>query len=253
MSDDNGGPARHVTRMGIEDAAHLTDEQRAAIVASYPPHEREARTQGIPQLGSGRVFPVAEEALKAPAFATPRHWPAIGGIDFGWDHPTAAVRIAWDRDADCAWVTHAYRVREATPVIHAAALKPWGRGLVWAWPHDGLQHDPQSGVALAEAYRAQGMRMLADHARFADGSWGLEAGLMLMLERMQTGRLKVFDHLEDWFAEFRLYHRRDGRVVKEQDDLMSATRYALMCLREARCEGERAEARTAEAEYAIFG
>jgi hypothetical protein len=28
-----------------------------------------------------------------------------------------------------------------------------------------------------------------------------------------------------------LYHRKDGRVVKEGDDLMSATRYALMLLR----------------------
>ena len=56
---------------------------------------------------------------------------------------------------------------------------------------------------------------------------------MEMLSRMQTGKLKVFEHLNDWWEEFRLYHRRDGRVVKEGDDLMSATRYALMMLRHA--------------------
>jgi hypothetical protein len=33
---------------------------------------------------------------------------------------------------------------------------------------------------------------------------------------------------------FRLYHRKDGRVVKERDDLMSATRYAIMMLRDAK-------------------
>ncbi len=245
--------SRHVTRMAIEDAGHLSAEQKAAIVASYPAHERDARTRGIPQLGSGRVFPVADAALAAPAFATPRHWPVIGGIDFGWDHPTAAVRLAWDRDADCAWITHAYRVRQATPVIHAAALKAWGRAMPWAWPHDGWQHDMQSGTALADSYRDQGLAMLPDHARFEDGSNGLEAGLMIMLERMQTGRLKVFDHLADWFEEFQLYHRKDGRVVKEQDDLMSATRYALISLRFARVEGERARAGTAAADYASFG
>ena len=54
------------------------------------------------------------------------------------------------------------------------------------------------------------------------------------MERMKTSRLKVYDHLNDWFEEFRLYHRRDGRVVKEGDDLMAATRYALMMLRHAR-------------------
>ena len=54
---------------------------------------------------------------------------------------------------------------------------------------------------------------------------------MDMLDRMHTGRLKVFSHLTEWFEEFRLYHRKDGKVVKEMDDLMSATRYALMMIR----------------------
>jgi hypothetical protein len=40
-------------------------------------------------------------------------------------------------------------------------------------------------------------------------------------------------HLNEWFEEFRLYHRKDGRVHKEGDDLMSATRYAVMMLRYA--------------------
>ena len=52
-----------------------------------------------------------------------------------------------------------------------------------------------------------------------------------MLTRMQSGRFKVFKHHNDWWEEFRLYHRKDGKVVKEGDDLMCATRYALMMLR----------------------
>ena len=35
------------------------------------------------------------------------------------------------------------------------------------------------------------------------------------------------------WEEFRLYHRKDGKVVKEGDDLMCATRYGLMMLRHA--------------------
>ena len=54
---------------------------------------------------------------------------------------------------------------------------------------------------------------------------------MDMLTRMQTGRFKVFRHLSDRFEEFRLYHRKDGKVVKEDDDLISATRDAMMMLR----------------------
>src|SRR5262245_26549211 len=80
--------------------------------------------------------------------------------------------------------------------------------------------------------------MLHEHAQFEDGSVAVEAGLMSMLDRMQSGRFKVFKHLNDWWEEFRLYHRRDGKVWKEGDDLMSATRYALMMLRHAQTDNE---------------
>jgi len=36
------------------------------------------------------------------------------------------VRLALDRDADCVYVTHAYRLREATPVLHAATAQILG-------------------------------------------------------------------------------------------------------------------------------
>ena len=58
-----------------------------------------------------------------------------------------------------------------------------------------------------------------------------EAGIQEMLTRMQTGRFKVFSHLEDWFEEFRLYHREKGLIVKLRDDLLSATRIGIMDLR----------------------
>src|ERR1700679_4210705 len=56
-------PGSSVTQMTIDDVAHYSPEQRAAIIASYPEYERDSRTKGIPQLGSGRVFPIAEEQL----------------------------------------------------------------------------------------------------------------------------------------------------------------------------------------------
>lgn len=227
-------PDRGLTTMTIGDAEHYTEEERARIIASYPAHERDARTKGIPSLGSGRIFPVSEEEISVPAFAIPDHWTYLGALDFGWDHPTAAVKLAWDRDADCVYITNCYRVREATPVIHGASLKAWGAWLPWAWPHDGLQHDKGSGEQLAEQYRNQGLAMLPERAQYDDGSSGVEAGLMDMLDRMQTGRFKVFAHLSEWFDEFRLYHRKDGKVVKEHDDILSATRYGCMSLRFAK-------------------
>src|SRR5262249_7644037 len=54
---------RCVVTATIDDAPHFTPEDRARIAASYAQHEREARVKGIPVLGSGRIFPVAEELL----------------------------------------------------------------------------------------------------------------------------------------------------------------------------------------------
>jgi hypothetical protein len=131
-------------------------------------------------------------------------------------------------------VCKTHRLREASPVIHAAALRAWGKELPWAWPRDGRRETLEgAGIALAQQYTAQGLNMLHEHAQFEDKSVSVEAGLMDMLTRMQTGRFKVFNHLNDWWEEFRLYHRKDGKVHKEGDDLMRATRYALMSLRHA--------------------
>lgn len=224
-------PGSHVTSMTLEDAPHYNPEQRKLILLSYPPHEREARARGIPTMGSGRVFPIEEEFIKIPAFEIPKHWPQIGGLDFGWDHPSAGVKLAWDKDNDILYITACHRAREQTPLVFAGAVKPWGSWLKWAWPHDGLQHDKGSGVQLAHQYKAQGLDMLAEKATFEDGTNGLEAGIAEMLSRMETGRLRVFSHLSDWFEEFRLYHRKDGLIVKLNDDLLSATRYAMMMKR----------------------
>ena len=210
-------------------------EEKAKIAASYAAHEREARTKGVPTLGSGRIFPVADEMLAIEQRDFPSHWPRIGGMDFGWDHPFAAVELVWDRETDTVYVSKCYRIREATPVIHAAALKLWGKEIPWAWPRDGRRETLEgAGKPLAEQYSKQGLDMLFEHAQFEDGSVSVEAGLQDMLIRMESGRFKVFKHLNDWFDEFRLYHRKDGKAHKEGDDLMSATRYAVMMLRHAR-------------------
>ena len=221
----------HITNMTIDDVEHYTPAQRSAIIASYPSHERDARAKGIPTMGSGRVFPLDEDYIKVDSFEIPAHWVILAGIDFGWDHPSAGVKICWDRDTDTIFVMACHRAREQTPAMFSMAVKSWGPWLKWAWPHDGLQHDKGSGEQLAKQYKDNGLNMLAERATFDDGTNGLEAGVFEMLDRMQTGRLKVCRHLNDWFEEFRLYHRKDGIIVKQNDDLLSATRYALMMRR----------------------
>ncbi len=223
-------PSKYLVMAGWNHVPHLSDKMKIELLAATPSHLRAARSEGIPSLGSGAIFPVDEAMIRVDPMPIPEHWVQISGLDFGWDHPTAGACLAWDRDADCIYVTKDYRQREKPPVIHAAAIKAWGDWIPVAWPHDG-NNDTAAGEALAKQYKAHGLKVLAEHATHPAGGNSVEAGLMEMLDRMETGRWKVFSTCDAWFEEFRLYHRKDGKVVKVLDDTLSASRYAYMMRR----------------------
>ena len=109
--------------MTIEDAEHIPLEEGARIIASYPAHERDAHIKGAPILGSGRIFPVPEDEVVCDPFPVPAHWVQLSALDFGLDHPTAAVQLIRDRDTDTVYVTRSHRVQERTPLHDAAMLR----------------------------------------------------------------------------------------------------------------------------------
>ena len=81
-------------------------------------------------------------------------------------------------------------------------------------------------------YADAGLDMMHEKATFEDGGISVEAGVQEMHDRMRGGRWKVFKGQNDgWLEEYRLYHRQDGLLVKENDDALSASRYALMMRR----------------------
>lgn len=231
---------RGVVSMTIDDAEHIPAEQRKKIIDGYPAHEREARARGIPMLGSGRIFTATEESITVDAFPIPRHWRLIWGVDFGMDHPFAAVLMAVDVDTQTKYFIHAIRMKDAMPIQHAQAMKTtlegFGARIPVAWPQDGHQREEFDGklTPLAKIYKAHGLRMLDHHATHPDGkSNSTEIGILGMQEDFGVSKIKVFRHLTQWFDEYRLYHRKDGDIVKLQDDLMSASRIAWMMRRKA--------------------
>ena len=233
-------PGTAVTVMTIDDAPHYSPDERAAIIARYPAHERDARARGVPFMGSGRIFPIDESLITVEPFRLPSIWPRIAGIDFGYDHPTAVVWLAWDRDTDTIYLYDCYRASELSPPLHAATIRAKGSWIPVAWPHDG-NNDTAAGPQLAKQYRDAGVAMRPENAKFPvnarspqNSRISVEAGVQEMLNRMETGKWKVFRHLSDWLEEFRMYHRKDGKIVKEHDDAISASRYAMMDLRFAK-------------------
>lgn len=236
-----------VVRATWDDAPHFTEEVKAQKLATIPEHERDMRTKGVPFAGAGMIFPFPEEKIVIEPFNIPRHWPQIIGIDFGTDHPFAAARLAWDRDSDTVYLVSEYKERRAIPPIHAAAIKGWNGGdwIPVSWPHDGLNTEKSTGDELRSSYVKCGLNMLPWRAtnppqagqEEGQGGNSLEASILAMYERMELGKWKVFKTCREWLAEQRMYHRDiHGKIVKINDDLISASRTAHMMLRHSRTE-----------------
>ena len=216
---------------------HLNELVMEQILSSYSPHEREMRRYGRPSIGSGLIFPINEEKLMVDPVHIEDHWPRIAAIDFGWDHPTAVVWGAIDRDEDIFYVYDCYRMSKASPTVHSQAIRSRPNFIPIAYPHDGNRRDSMGNPGLADQYRNLGCNMRLDHFTNPPalgenkGGNSIEEGLMAMIQAMENEKFKVFSTLSDWFEEFRMYHRKGGKVVPLRDDIMSATRYAFQSQR----------------------
>ena len=232
MNDLKAGQS--ITTATWDDVEHLDEKTKTQLLSVYSPAEREMRSKGIPVFGSGLVFPVTEDDIICEDFDIPRHYPCIAAVDFGFDHPTAVSWVALDPDDDVMYVYDEYRRSKETPLTHAAVINARTPGLPVAFPHDGLQHDKGSGVQLAQQYRDLGVYMLPEHFSnppadgMVKGNNSVEAGISELLQRFETGRLKIFRSCVETMEEMRLYHRKNGKVVPIKDDLLSAMRYAAL-------------------------
>ena len=216
---------------------HLSESVMSQILSSYSPHEREMRRYGRPSIGSGLVFPLSEDDVIIEPIPIEDHWPRIAAIDFGWDHPTAVVWTAVDRDTDTFYLYDCYRESKASPSVHSDHIRSRPHFIPIVYPHDGNRRDSMGNPGLADQYRNLGCNFLLEHFTNPPalgsnkGSNSVEEGLMAMLQSMEAGKFKVFSTLSDWFEEFRMYHRKNNKVVPIRDDLLSATRYAFQSQR----------------------
>jgi phage terminase large subunit-like protein len=160
---------RAVFRITGTEAKHISPERREELASGYSEHERETRLEGIPQLGVGPIFPVELLPFICKTFdptAIASYTRMIVGIDFGFDHPFAAVLIAWAPELNQIWVLDSFRMERSSALYHVQRIHSMTQGLriPVAWPHDGSTHDKGSGLSLAGQYKNFGANMLQRHA-----------------------------------------------------------------------------------------
>lgn len=214
-------PSKYLVTAGWDDVPHLTDKAKAELLASTPPFLRDARSKGTPSLGAGAIYPVPESEILVDPFPIPAFWPRCYGFDVGWKR-TAALWLAHDKGTDTVYIYTEHYRGQAEPSIHVAAIKARGDWVPGAIDPAARGRNPKDGDALLRVYTEAGLRLTPALNE-------VEAGLYAVWERLSTQRLKVFRTCQNFMAEYRGYHRdEDGKIVKEDDHLMDALRYAIM-------------------------
>jgi hypothetical protein len=168
----------------------------------------------------GLVYPDFESAVVDAD--PPAEGRRVGGIDFGWRNPFAAVWGVLDRD-DVLWLT-GERYRRQTPLHeHAAALRELP-GVLW-------YADP-AGRTEAEELRAAGLAVRR-------GDNDIRLGIAAVTARLRTGRLRVVrGACPNLLEEARLYRYPDGSgpggrgeaPVDEHNHALAALRYLVASL-----------------------
>ena len=208
-----------------DDVPHLSAEVKEELWASIPPYQRDARAKGVPALGSGAIYPVPESDVIVQDFAIPAHWPRFYGLDVGWNR-TAAVWGAIDRETGTVYLYSEHYRGQAEQIVHAEAIKARGEWIPGVIDPASRGRSQVDGQQVVQNYLDMGLNL--EHAENAR-----EAGIYTVWQMLSSGRLKVFASLANWREEFRLYRRDEqGRIVKERDHLMDATRYAIVSGRE---------------------
>lgn len=214
-------PSKYLVMAGWDDVPHLDEQTKRELLDSTPPYLRDARSKGIPSLGSGAIYPVPESEITVDPFPIPSWWPRAYGLDVGWNR-TAAIWGAVDRESGTVYLYTEHYRGQAEPSIHADAIKAKGSWMYGAIDPASRGRGQKDGEQLFQNYLDLGLNIIK-------AKNGVEAGLYKVWQMLSSGRLKVFSNCQAWLSEYRLYRRDEkGNIVKEHDHIMDATRYLIM-------------------------
>jgi phage terminase large subunit-like protein len=215
------GVGKYVVMASWDDVPHLSEEDKRVLLASIPPYQRDARTKGIPQLGSGAIYPIPESEIVVPRFDIPKDWKRLYGLDVGW-RVTAGIWLAQDPNTNIWYAYSEYYKGESEPSIHAAAIRSRGEWINGVIDTAARGRNQVDGENLMSMYKDLGLKI-------HDADKAVETGLFTCWELLSSGQIKIFADLQKFLEEYRMYRRDEsGKVIKQNDHIQDAFRYAIM-------------------------
>lgn len=210
--------AKFVVACTWDNVPHLSEDAKKDLWASIPSFQREARSKGIPQIGSGQIYPVAESDIVVKRFDIPAKWRRVFGLDVGWNR-TAGIWIAEDPVSKVWYAWSEHYLGNMEPAAQSLAIRARGITIPGVIDPASRGRSQVDGKELMQSYKDLGL--LITPAKNA-----VETGLYEVWQAFTSGMLKIFDDLTNTLEEYRVYRRNEkGHIVKEKDHLMDALRY----------------------------
>jgi phage terminase large subunit-like protein len=212
-----------VTNLTWDDAPHLDEKEKESLYEAYLPHERDARTKGIPSIGSGKVWPVDEELFVCNSFKVPDYWLRFFSIDVGAGS-TAVTWWAVDPNTGVEYVYDEYKAENRQIFEHVNYINSrgsWIKGV--GDPSAQKLRDFNNNQTVLKQYRDLGLPFeMADNA--------IEPGIRAVYIGLSTGKVKIMSHCTKLLDEMRIYkYGKDGKPAKNQEDHLCDTfRYGVM-------------------------
>lgn len=220
--------SRYMVQAGWSDVPHISPEAQQELLDGTEPYLRDARSKGIPNLGTGAIYPIHESEITVPPFQIPDYWTRAYAMDVGWKN-TAAMWGAKDPSDGVIYLYGEYKQGEALPVVHASAIKTRGEWIKGAIDPASRGRSQRDGEQLFQEYRNLGLKLVpAENA--------VDAGIYRVWSGLVQGRIKLFSTLSQTLKEYRMYHRvkkkdENGvekvKIVKKDDHLMDCKRYLI--------------------------
>ena len=199
---------KYVVRAGWDDIPHMTEETKAYLKTQFSAHEYLARSQGVPALGEGAVFPIPEVEYVIEPFKIPSDWPRAYGMDPG-KKCTAVEWGAMDPNSDVVYIYSEHYQGDVLAAVHAQAIKSrgiWIKGTIDPSSQFSATADSKQTYML---YREQGLDLiLAKNAR--------ESGILRINNALACGQLKIFRTCSNLLREMRSACRDEKGNIKNQ-------------------------------------
>lgn len=225
ISKDGQPTSRYVVSATWDDVPHITPSAKKKQLEGMPEYLRDAKSKGIPALGSGAVYPVNLDTVFVDPFKIPKHWKRVFGMDFGWEDPTAVLWAAINPDDNTTYIYSEHYISKQVAAVHAGAIKVRDTQAEYTIPGvcdpSGGGRNSGDGKLVKDTYKNE----LDITLTSADNS--LTPGISKVLGKLVDGTLKIFNTCANTKGEIKKYRYEKGKL-KGPDHAMDALRYLVV-------------------------